>query len=317
MFSSSGWRLLVASLVFFCIIFGFISRLNPFDNSFNNFEDRASLIYIKNIKPKPQQYTFGGRELLPYYRFIALYGSPQYPDLGVLGNQSLPDTIKKAQELASSYQPYSDKPVIPTLEIIATVASAFPGPNNNYSDMIDVNLLKSWVLEAQKAGLYIVIDLQPGRSDFLAQAKMFEPLLKSTNVGLALDPEWRIGPNQVHMVQIGSVPIQEVNSVITWLANLTKYNNLPQKMLVLHQFQLSMLPNREQLDTTNKQLAYLIQMDGQGPQAAKLDTYQTIVASPPLNTYFGWKNFYTKDPVLRTPEETINLPVKPYYISYQ
>ena len=40
--------------------------------------------------------------------------------------------------------------------------------------------------------MYVVLDLQPGRSNFLDQAKLYEPLLRLPHVGLALDPEWRL-----------------------------------------------------------------------------------------------------------------------------
>ena len=41
------------------------------------------------------------------------------------------------------------------------------------------------------------------------------------NVGLALDAEWKLQPGQLPLRQIGSVSINEVNSVVTWLAGLT------------------------------------------------------------------------------------------------
>ena len=40
-------------------------------------------------------------------------------------------------------------------------------------------------------------------------------------VGLALDPEWRLAPDQVHLRQIGSVGVDEVNGVVAWLADFT------------------------------------------------------------------------------------------------
>ena len=67
---------------------------------------------------------------------------------------------------------------------------------------------------AREAGVYVMLDLQPGRTDFLTQAKRYEELLAQPHVGLALDPEWRLGPQQLHLEQIGSVGIDEVNSVV-------------------------------------------------------------------------------------------------------
>ncbi|WP_414172529.1 hypothetical protein [Clavibacter tessellarius] len=96
-----------------------------------------------------------------------------------------------------------------------------------------------------------MIDLQPGRTDFLTQAKRYESVLAQPGVGLALDPEWRLGPDQVPLKQIGSVSAAEVDATTDWLAGLVRDRGLPQKMLVLHQFRLSMITDRASLDTSH------------------------------------------------------------------
>lgn len=270
-------------------------------------------------KPSQPLYQFpaGGRTLFPEYRLVALYGTPNAPVLGALGAQNLPRSIARAKSLAKTYQPYSSEHVFPTMEIITTVASDSPTENGDYSQEIDIATLRPWVQAAQKAGVYVVLDLQPGRADFLSQAKRYAPLLRYPNVGLALDPEWRLALNQVPLVQIGSVDIHEVNATAGWLADLTERNNLPQKLFLLHQFRLTMLPHRDQLDISHKQLAYAIQMDGQGAQTEKAATWRAVTAHPPVNTYFGWKNFYQKDIPLFKPSQTMQLKPTPRYISYQ
>ena len=82
--------------------------------------------------------------------------------------------------------------VVPTFEIIATTLQGSPGPDGDYSSESSVESLRPWVTKAEKAGLYVVLDLQPGRANFLDQAKRYAPLLRMPNVGLALDPEWRL-----------------------------------------------------------------------------------------------------------------------------
>jgi len=245
------------------------------------------------VSPRPpaasNQYEFpyGGRELLPKYRFVALYGTPGAPKMGVLGERNAAESVQAAKDLAAQYQPFSTEKVWPTLEIITTIASASPTANNDYSNELDISALQPWVDAAKEAGVYVVLDLQPGRTDFVTQAKMYEPLLKEPHVGLALDPEWRLKPDQVHMKQIGSVDVGEVNAVSAWLSDLAKQHALPQKMFLLHQFRLSMITNRQQLDTSHKELAYVIQMDGNGAQQIKLDTWQSVIADPPAAVYFG------------------------------
>ena len=89
--------------------------------------------------------------------------------------------------------------------------------------------------------MYVTLDLQPGRANLLTQAKLYRSLLKLPNVGLALDPEWHLGPRQRPLRQIGSVGISEVNDVADWLARLTAKYRLPQKLLELHEFRLTMI----------------------------------------------------------------------------
>jgi hypothetical protein len=221
--------------------------------------------------------------------------------------------------MATRYQPLVGTPVVPAFEIIATVASASAGPDGNYSSEGDVETLRPWVEAAGQAGLYVVLDLQPGRTDFLTQAQLYQPLLELPHVGLALDPEWRLGPGEVHLTQIGQVGIDEVNAVVTWLADLTRERRLPQKLLVLHQFQVRMIPDRGQLDLSRDELAVMVHADGQGAQAAKQDTWRVLhqqADQPELA--WGWKNFIDEDLPMLTPEETVaQVQPTPQLITYQ
>ena len=138
----------------------------------------------------------GGQTLFPGRRLVALYGHPGAPELGVLGAQDLPASIARAQQLAASYAPLSNVPVIPDFEIIATTASAEAGEDGDYSAESMVASLRPWVEQATDAGMYVVLDLQPGRADFLAQARRYTGLLWLPGVGLALDAEWHLEPGQ-------------------------------------------------------------------------------------------------------------------------
>jgi hypothetical protein len=207
---------------------------------------------------------------------------------------------------------------VPAFEIIATVASASAGKDGDYSAEAPVEQLRPWVEAAGEAGLYVVLDLQPGRTDFVTQAQRYRSLLELPHVGLALDPEWRLGPDEVHLTQIGSVPIEEVNRVVTWLADLTRENRLPQKLLVLHQFRLSMLPGRERVDLSRDELAVMVHADGQGAQGDKQATWRALRAGAPEGLWWGWKNFYDEDLPMLTPEQTAQqVRPQPQLISYQ
>jgi hypothetical protein len=260
----------------------------------------------------------GGQIVLPGRRLVAMYGHPGTAALGVLGEQPLPQAIARAKRLAAPYRALSGStPVVPAFELIATVAQANPGVGGDYSYEAPVSMLQPWVVEAGKAGMYVVLDLQPGRANFLDQAKLYEPLLRLPHVGLALDPEWRLRPDQLPLTEIGSAKASEINSVYRWLADLTDQLRLPQKLFVIHQFRLSMIGDDQPLEHDRDSVQLLIHMDGQGPTGNKDETWAAVVGAAPKGVPFGWKNFYDEDTPMLTPAQTMSRKPTPSMISYQ
>jgi hypothetical protein len=283
----------------------------------SGFGTAAQLASRITVAETGVQVPGGGQVLFPGHLLVALYGHPGAPSLGVLGQQDLSASITRAKHVAAQYRTLSSARVVPAFEIIATVAQASPGPDDEYSYESPVASLRPWVRRATAAGLYVILDLQPGRASLLAQAKKYQSLLKLPDVGLALDPEWKLQPGQLPLKQIGSVSISEVNSVVSWLATLTMRYRLPQKLLVLHQFQLSMIRGESRLNTRHDDLAILIHMDGQGTPNDKEQTWDTITKAAPSRVFFGWKNFYVKDHPMLTPRQTITRTPRLSMISYQ
>ena len=202
--------------------------------------------------------------------------------------------------------------------MIASVAAANPGADGDYSTEWPHDAYLPWIEYAADNGLYVVLDLQPGRSDFLSQAQFYEELLLHPNVGLALDPEWRLKPDQVHLQQIGSVEAAEVNQVVHWLADLVRDNGLPQKMLIVHQFRHSMIQDRETLEE-RPELQMIIQMDGEGSEQLKDNTWNAITKGTEDDHWaWGWKNFFVRDDGgPPSPESTMPKVPTPVFVSYQ
>jgi hypothetical protein len=259
----------------------------------------------------------GGQVVFPGRRMIALYGHPGDTQLGSLGEQSVRAAVTRAQKVASAYKAQIKEPVIPAFEIIATVASSSAGPDGDYSSESSIAHLQPWVDAAREAGVYVVLDLQPGTTDFLTQAKRYTQLLEQPHVGLALDPEWRLKPDQRHMRQIGSVTTAEINATAAWLAQLTRERKLPQKVLMLHQFRLDMITNRTTLNTGHDELKIVIHADGFGTPGQKMETWRALHHSAPGDILWGWKNFYDEDRPTFTPAQTMAIEPKPVFISYQ
>jgi hypothetical protein len=254
--------------------------------------------------------------IFPGRRMVALYGNPLGPVLGVLGEQGPEEAAARAREVAEPYGA-DGLEVLPAFEIITTVADSRAGADGDYSNEMDADVIRPWVDAAAAEGLYVLLDLQPGRTDFLTQAKRYEEFLAQPHVGLALDPEWRLGPDQVHLEQFGTVDAAEINEVADWLAGLVRDGALPQKMLLIHQFRFSMVTNRD-LVAIPSELAVLVQMDGQGPLSDKYETWQALTTAPDAGRFWwGWKNFYDEDLPTATPNEVLALTPTVYYVSYQ
>ena len=251
-------------------------------------------------------------------RYVAFYGHPTAPALGALGQQDGPaGTLERMQPFLEAYTGDGHK-VIPTFEMIASVASAGPGEDGDYSTEWPPDTYLAWIDFAAENNMYVVLDLQSGRSDFLSQAQYYEELLMRPNVGLALDPEWRLTDTQVHLQQIGSTSAAEVNQVVHWLGDLVRDNGLPQKMLIVHQFRHSMIRDRETLES-RPELQMIIQMDGEGAEHLKDSTWNAITkGTENAHWSWGWKNFFVRDEGgPPSPESTMSKVPTPVFISYQ
>lgn len=260
----------------------------------------------------------GGVLMYPGKRLVGFYGTPLTDDLGVLGEQSGPEVTDQRMRPVIEAYAADGATVVPMFEIIATVASADPGADGDYSDEVSIETLRPWIDYAAENGVYVVLDLQSGRSNFLEQAMRYEDLLRLPHVGLALDPEWRLGPDQVHLEQIGTVDAAEINRVSEWLAAIVREEILPQKLLLLHQFRDSMITNRDEIEVP-EELAVVIQMDGQGPLPTKIDTWNGLTDGwdPEDGYLWGWKQFYDEDDPMATPEQVLSLTPVPVFVSYQ
>ncbi len=257
----------------------------------------------------------GGFKPFEDERIVGIYGKPGASSLGVLGEQGVDASMDRAAAVAEPYAT-GGHTVVPAHDLIATTASSAPGPDGDYSNPIPAEELEPWVEATRESDQYLILDLQPGRSDFLSQAREYEHLLREPHVGIALDPEWRLAPGERHLEQIGSVGVAEVQAVADWLAELTREENLPQKLLVLHQFRISMLPDRDQLDAP-EELAVVVHMDGQGAQPVKDATYQRITEGAEDRWHWGWKNFYDEDPTLASPSQVLDREPEPVFVTYQ
>ncbi len=257
----------------------------------------------------------GGRELLPDHRLVAFYGAPGSEELGALGIGS---PGHAANQLAKQAEPYAtdERPVMPVLELLATVASSSPGDDGLYRIQTPESTISRYLRVARNHQALLLLDIQPGRSSFTEEASRLDRFVREPDVGLALDPEWHVAPDEIPGQVIGSVDADTVNRISAHLAAVTAQAQLPQKLFVVHQFTVGMISNRDQL-IARPGLATVINVDGFGARADKISKYKDLYPPAGSGLFAGLKLFYNEDVDLMSPERVLKLDPAPDLIVYE
>ena len=257
----------------------------------------------------------GGRAIFPRYLVVAHYGTAGTGALGVLGEGTPDQAGRRLLAAAAPFTKASGRPVLPAFELIASIAQRKPGADGTYSTYISDADVARYLAAARRVKAVVVLDLQPGRADFLTQARHFEKFLRQPDVGLALDPEWKLTPAQRPLRQIGATDATSINAVSSYLANLTLRSRLPEKLFVVHQFRAFMIPDRERV-VDRPGLATVVHLDGFGTQRVKRDVYGALaVRTGPLHN--GLKLFIDEDTQMFTPAQAMAFRPRPELITYQ
>lgn len=262
----------------------------------------------------PTELPGGGTRVFAGNRFlVAYYGTAQTASMGVLG-ESDPDTMDRRLHRAAAPYRRPGQPLRHVYELIVTIADPSPGPDGDYSHDIPRAEVERYIRAAHRNGALLLLDLQPGRSDFLDVARRWEWALRDPWVGLALDPEWRMGPRQVPARAIGQVGAAEVNRTSAWLSALTAQEGLPEKLFVLHQFRTDMVRGIERV-ADRPGLAMVQHVDGFGTRSQKRATYHAV--AKPRQFAMGFKLFYDEDVRRMGPPAVHALRPKVRFISFQ
>jgi hypothetical protein len=230
-------------------------------------------------------------ELFDGRMFVAYYGTVGTPALGVLGEASPWKAMERVERAAAPFRRNGLDPQ-PVFELIVTIADAHPGKDGDYNHDVPAAAVRQWVLAARRAGALLVLDIQPGRGDFPSVAKRWEWALREPHVGLAIDPEWRMGPGEVPGRVIGSTGRWEINLTTRWLEQLVVEHDLPQKVFIVHQFRTDMVRDIDRVQD-RRMLAEIQHVDGFGTPGQKLDTYFAVAR--PDRFQMGFKLFYDED----------------------
>ena len=182
-------------------------------------------------------------------------------------------------------------------------------------------MIERYLKLARSAGAILLLDIQPGQADFMDEVERLEPFLSEPDVSLALDPEWNLGPiDGIPGETFGSMDAEEVNEISEYLQGLVDEGDLPQKLLVVHQFTDGMITNKQDL-LTRPDVAVVLNVDGVGDPPNKVAKYDELGPNgplpPPPGFPAGFKLFYEEDIDLMQPQEVLRLRPQPDFVVYE
>ena len=277
-------------------------------------EEGTDLSAARSAPAPLQELPRGGRDLLPRHTLVGFYGAPQDDELGALGIGSPAEASRRLSEQARAYE--GKRPVLPVLELLASIAAADPGEDGNYRLLQPHSVIERYLDEARRRRGLLLLDLQPGRADFLAEVERLDRWLREPDVGLALDPEWHVGPTEIPGQVIGSVDAQTVNEVSAHLSRIVERHQLPEKLLVVHQFTEDMISARSEL-RDRPGVAIVLNSDGFGDPPNKISKYDALRPDRRTPFYPGFKLFYREDLDLMSPDDVLDLRPAPKLIVYE
>lgn len=260
----------------------------------------------------------GGRTLFPQYRVVGFAGAPGSEAFGRLGIGKLDDRTAELEEKAKEYA--AGRTPLPALELIATVSTRAPGPDKMHRTRTSDETVRTYLDAARRSKSLLLINIQPGRADFLPEVKAYEKWLKEPDVGLALDPEWAVGPQQVPGKVYGETTGKELDEVAAYVSGLVAEHDLPEKLLVFHQVAASIVQNEDQLEP-HPGVVVVKSVDGIGSRQLKKATWNVLTRDLEPHVHAGFKLFFKEDVErsghLMSPDEVLALEPEVEYVVYE
>lgn len=254
--------------------------------------------------------------ILPNNRVLSFYGFPGNELMGILGEYEPARLLELIQEQAAAYAAVDDsRPIKPAFEVIASVAQRDAMADGSYLAYTSSDYIQQYVDFTRDNDLLLLLDMQYGRRTTKQEIDAVIEWLAEPHVHIALDPEFSVEEGEVPGEVLGSIDAKDVTYAQKRLAKFCAERGLPPKLLVIHQFNLYSISNREKIEPVEG-VQMILEVDGWGPPDMKRDTY-TVIADEPAIDYYGFKLWYQQDDPLMSEAEVLALDPSPDLIIYQ
>lgn len=249
-------------------------------------------------------------------RLVAYYGHPYVAEMGILGEYDPKEMMAKLKEQAAVYSELDpDRPAIPTIEFIASVAQRDPGEDGLYVTQTPKEEIDKYLELAKKNDALLILDVQLGRATVMQEVEILAEYLKEPNVHLAIDTEYSIDEGEIPGQDLGEVDGAEIQEAVEYLDKLVEEENIPDKILMVHQFEAEIVTNKPNIQPTDN-VEVVLHADGFGGPDAKAVKYDFLVRQEPIQ-YGGFKVFYKQDTPVLEPADVLQLDPAPAIVTYQ
>ena len=262
----------------------------------------------------------GGREIFPAHRLVGFCGTPGAKALGrLLGN--LGARAKEIETFGEQYQ--TDRAALPVFELIAVVTTGLPGLDGKNRRRVPDNVVDDYLQAARSARALLLLNIQPGHSDFLTEVKHFESYLQRarrrprarSRVGDESEDERRARQD----VRLHDRPTT-LNEVAEYLSTIVARERLAREGPRLSPSESVGVQERHG-GQAHDGVVIIKSVDGLGPGGTKIKTYDAMVKAMPTCVHPGFKFFFDEDTAgghrLMKPDEVSALTPEPEYVMYE
>jgi hypothetical protein len=277
---------------------------------------------------------------LPDNRIVAAYGIVGGVDFNGPAStlDMLTSFLPQLQQLGQQYASLDPThPVKLAIDLVVNViqpCSAFPKYCSSWTDS---GTMQAYIDFCKQHDLLLFLDLQlgtePVKDAIMNHVATY--LQQYDFVELALDTEFHF-PNTPsgyadaagYPCCLGWMNASEINWAEQELAQISLQNHLPRKVVLVHQWNPAVLPDKDKIET-NPDVSLVLQSDGFGAYSNKLGDYQVFVQQDLLE-YGGYRLFFTYNDgsaaydfdsngnqQVQTPQEVMQLFPQPLFVSYQ
>lgn len=266
--------------------------------------------------PTPKPNVPGEGAIFPANRVLSYYGFPGNPNMGILGEYDKDELLSRLQNQAAEYEAADNsRPWKLAFEVIASVAQADAGADGLYIMPTDPAVIQEYIDYTAANDLLLILDLQFGLDTIENELGRLRDYLRNPHVHPALDPEFMMKPGEQPGVHLGAITAEKVTYAQETVAQWAVEDGVPEKFLLVHQFNYYMIENKEDIGIVDG-VQLVIDADGWGPPEDKQASYEVVITQDPIQ-YNGIKNFYGQDDPLMSAADTMAFDPQPDLVIYQ